>query len=91
MNALYFRILEPNAVNIVSQYMNDTSVTETNLPFWYNVNDTEFIVKVSTQNRKCRAGFEKMLNYILNKTYIRYMNINMSETTAHIVVIFVNV
>ena len=34
---LYFRILEPNALNTVSQDMNEKIIIETNLPFWYNV------------------------------------------------------
>ena len=29
---LYFRILEPNSLNIVKQDMNDKGITETNLP-----------------------------------------------------------
>ena len=62
---LYFRIVEPNALNIVNQYMHDNGVTETNFPFWYNVNDSESILKVSSQNCKCCVGFEKMLNIIL--------------------------
>jgi len=32
---LYFRILEPNSLNIVNKDMNDKGNTETNLPFWY--------------------------------------------------------
>ena len=54
----YFRILEPNSLNIVDQDMNDKGITETKLPFWYNVHDHEFILKVSSQNCKCRVGFE---------------------------------
>ena len=57
---LYFRILEPNSLNIVNQNMNDKGITETNLPLWYNVNDNESILKVSSQNCKCCVGFEKM-------------------------------
>ena len=38
---LYFRILEPNSLNIVNQDMNDKGITETSLHFWYNVNDNE--------------------------------------------------
>ena len=30
---LYFRIIEPNSLNIVNQDMNDKSITETDLPF----------------------------------------------------------
>ena len=54
----YFRILEPNSLNIVYKDMNDKGITETNLPFWYNVNDNEFVLKVTSQNCKCCVGFE---------------------------------
>ena len=30
---LYFRILEPNSLNIVNKYMNAKGIEETNLPF----------------------------------------------------------
>ena len=60
---LYFRILEPNALNMFNKYMNDKGITETNLPFWYNVNDNEFILKVSSKNCKCYVGFEKDVEY----------------------------
>ena len=46
---LHFRILEPHSLNIVNQYMNDKGITETNLPFWCNVNDNGFTLKVSSQ------------------------------------------
>ena len=48
---IYFRILEPVSLNIVNQYMNDKGISETNLPFWYTVNDNGF--KVSSQNCNC--------------------------------------
>ena len=60
---LQFRNLEPNSLNIVNQYMNDEGITETNLPFWHNVNDNESIFKVSSQNWKCYVGFEKDVEY----------------------------
>ena len=60
---LYFRILEPNSLNIVSQYMNDKGITDTNLPCWYNVNDNEFVLKVSLQNCRFCVGFEKDVEY----------------------------
>ena len=41
---LYFRTLEPDSLNIVNQYMNDKGITETNLPFWCNVNDNVSIL-----------------------------------------------
>ena len=40
-------------------------ISETHLPSWYNVNDNELILKVSSQNCKCDVGFEKMQNIIL--------------------------
>ena len=60
---LYFRILEPVSVNIVNQDMKDKSISDANLPFWYNVNDNEFILKVSSQNCKCYVGFENDVEY----------------------------
>ena len=39
--------------------MNDEGITETNLPFWHNVNDNESIFKLSSQNWKWYVGFEK--------------------------------
>ena len=68
---LYFRILEPNSLNIVNQDMNDKGITETNLPFWYNVNDNEFILKVSSQNCKCDVVFEKDIDYNI---YVEFKN-----------------
>ena len=55
---LYFRILEPHALNIVNQDMNEKGIIETNVPFWSNGNDNKFIFKVSSQNCKCCVGFE---------------------------------
>ena len=46
--------------------MNDKGITETNLPFWYNVNDDEFVLKATSQNCKCCVGFEKHVEYIFN-------------------------
>ena len=57
----YFRILEPNASNIVNQYKYHKGITETNLPFWYNVNDNEFRLKVTPQSCKFCVGFEKVV------------------------------
>ena len=51
-------MLEPKALNIGNKYMNDKGITETNLPFRYNVNDNEFVLKVTSQNCKCCIGFE---------------------------------
>ena len=43
--------------------MNGKGIPETNLPSWYNVNDNEFILKVSSQNWKSYVGFEKDVEY----------------------------
>ena len=69
---LYFRKVEPDSLNIVNQYMNDEGITETSLPFWYNVNDNEFVLKVSSQNCKCFAGFEKDVEYNIDVECKRY-------------------
>ena len=66
---LYFGILESNSLNIVNQYMNDKGSTDTNLPFWYNVNDNDFILRVSSRYCKCytnmplHVGFEEDVEY----------------------------
>ena len=69
---LYFRILEPNSLSIVNQGMNDKDITETSLPFWYNVNDNEVVLEVSSQNCKCYAGFEKDVDYNIDVEFKRY-------------------
>ena len=46
---MYFRILEPDSLNIVNKYMNDKGITQTNLPLWYNINANESTVKVSSK------------------------------------------
>ena len=60
--------------------MNDKGITETNLPFWYNVNDNEFLRKVASQNCKWYVGFEKDVEYSIdvefrNMQLRRIMNI----------------
>ena len=52
--------------------MNAKGVTETNLPFWYNVSDNGFVSKVSSQNCKCFAGFEKDVEYNVDVKFKRY-------------------
>ena len=75
---LYLKILEPDALNVVDQDMNDKGITETNLPFWYSVNDNELILKVSSQNCKCytnmtlNVGFEKDVEYNVDVKFKRY-------------------
>ena len=41
---LCVRIIEPNSLNVVDQDMNDKGIPETNLPFWYDVNENEFVL-----------------------------------------------
>ena len=69
---LYFRILEPNSLNIVNQDLNDKGITETSLPFWYNVNDNECVSKVSSQNCKCYVEFEKDVEYNIDVEFKKY-------------------
>ena len=42
------------------------------MPFWYNVNDNDFIFKVSSQNCKCYVGFEKDVEYDIDVEVKRY-------------------
>ena len=69
---LYFSILEPIPLNIVNQNMNDKGISDTNLPCWYYVNDNEFILKVSSKNCNCYAGFEKDVEYNTDVEFKRY-------------------
>ena len=75
---LHVRISEPDSLNIVSQDMNDKGITETTLLFQQNVNDNEFILKVSSQNCKydanmpLNAGFEKDVKYNIDVEFKRY-------------------
>ena len=85
---LYFKILEPDSLNIVNQDMNDKGITDTTLPFWYNVNDEEFILKVSSHNCKCYAnmplnvGFEKDGEYKIDAEFTRYKTQNSNGYTC---------
>ena len=69
---LYFRILEPNSLNIVNKDMNDKGITETNLPFWCNVSDNEFVLKAISQNCKCCVGFEQNVEYDIDVEFKSY-------------------
>ena len=63
---LYLRKLEPDSLNTVNQDMNAKGITETNLLFWYNVNDNGFILTVSSPNCYCYVGFEKGVEYSID-------------------------
>ena len=52
--------------------MNDKGITERNLPFWYNVNDTESLLKVSSQNCRCSVGFEQDVEHNIDVEFIKY-------------------
>ena len=71
---LYFKISEPDSLNIVNHDMNARGLTEANLPFWYNVNDNEYILKISAQNCKCdmTVGFVKDEEYNIDVEFKKY-------------------
>ena len=52
--------------------MNDKGIEETNLPFWFNINDNEFISQVSSNKFKCNVGFEKDVEYDIDVEFINY-------------------
>ena len=39
---LCFKVLEPDSLNIVTQDMNEKGTVAKNLPFCYNIDDTEY-------------------------------------------------
>ena len=80
---LYFRILEPNSLNIVKQYMYDKSITETILPFWYNTNDDEFVLKVSSHNCRCYVGFEKDVEYNIDVGFKKVYNYKIMDILVY--------
>ena len=71
---LYFKVLEPELLNIVNQDMNDKNIVSKNLPFWYNIDDNEYVLKVSSQNCKCNAnvGFVEDVEYVVEVEFKRY-------------------
>ena len=42
---LYFKVLEPKSLNIVNQDMNKKNIVSKNLPFWYNIDVNEYVLK----------------------------------------------
>ena len=44
--------------------------------FWYNINDHEFILKVSSQNCKCNIGLEKDIEYNIDVEFRNYRTRN---------------
>ena len=69
---LYFRVLNPDSLNIVNEDMQEKGITQTNLPFWYNTDDEEYILKVSLQNCKFDMNFEKNQEYNIDVEFRRY-------------------
>ena len=71
---LYLKVLEPDSLNIVNQDMNEKGIVAKNLPFWYNIDDNEYILKVSSQNCKCyeNVEFVEGVEYIVKVEFKRY-------------------
>ena len=71
---LYFKVLEPDSLNIVNQDMNEKSIVPKNLPFWYTVDDNEYVLKVSSQNCKCDGNVEFVedVEYVFEVEFKRY-------------------
>ena len=73
------RILEPDSLNIVNQDMNDNGIAKTNLPFWYNVNDNEFILKVSSQKCRCYANMSLHVKDVEYSIDVRLKHIPLKQ------------
>ena len=71
---LYFKVLEPESLNIVNQDMNEKNIVSKNLPFWYNIDDNEYVLKVSSQNCKCDGNVEFVedVEYVFEVEFKRY-------------------
>jgi hypothetical protein len=71
---LYFKVLEPELLNIVNQDMNEKNIVSKNLPFWYNIDDNEYVLKVSSQNCKCYANvdFVEDVEFVVEVEFKRY-------------------
>jgi len=69
---LYFRVVEPNNLNIVKQDIDNKKLDDAKLPFWYNTDDNEYIIKTSSQNCKCNIEFEKDKVYDIDAEFKRY-------------------
>ena len=69
---LYFRVVEPDNLNIVKQDIDNKKLTDVKLPFWYNTDDNEYIIKTASQNRKCHIHFEKDKVYDIDSEFKRY-------------------
>ena len=67
-------MLEPYSLNIVNQAMNGKGSVATNLLFWYNIDDNEYILQVSSQicKRYERVEFVEGVEYIVEVEFKRY-------------------
>ena len=63
---VHFRVLERNSLSIVNRDMNDKGIRETNLPFWYNANDNDFLFKVTS------IGYEENVEYNIDAEFRGY-------------------
>ena len=71
---MYFKVLEPESLNIVNQDMNEKHIASKSLPFWYNIDVNEYVLKVSSQNCKCYANvdFVEDVEYVVEVEFKRY-------------------
>ena len=54
--------------------MNEKHIASKNLPFWYNIDVNEYVLKVSSQNCKCYANvdFVEDVEYVVEVEFKRY-------------------
>ena len=58
--------------------MNEQNIASKNLPFWYNIDDNEYVLKVSSHNCKCYAnmplnvGFVEYVEYVIEVEFKRH-------------------
>lgn len=88
---LYFKVLEPDSLNIVNQDMNEKNIVSKNLPFWYNIDDNEYILKVSSQNCKCceNVEFVEGVEYIVEVEFKRYNTKNQMVIHVYYIILLV--
>ena len=88
---LYFKVLEPESLNIVNQYMNEKNIVSKNLPFWYNIDVNEYVLKVSSQNCKCYANvdFVEDVEYVVEVEFKRYTTKNQMVIHVYYIILLV--
>ena len=70
----YFKVLDPQSLNIVNHDMNEKNIVSTNLPFWNNIDDNEYVLKVSSSNCKCNDNidFVEDVEYMIEVEFKTY-------------------